>query len=138
MKRILINKRNGNLKEIMSFNLNTSLETFIDVMKKVLYPNVKRKLIDSYDCSRYDPNSQKGIFASKRRKMTTKTPLKIRSQPIIDLQESPVTGKGSFEFGSKNYSLPNRNSYHVKKGRNKLGLSWAKLSLIRVWFWPGQ
>ena len=38
----------------MSFNLNTSLETFIDVMKKVLYPNGKRKLIDSYDCSRYD------------------------------------------------------------------------------------
>ena len=28
-------------------------------------------------------------------------------------------GEGSLEFGSKDYSLPNMNSYHVKKGRKR-------------------
>ena len=68
------------------------IENFINVMKMVHKCTNKRKIITLNDYRSKNGTSQSSkLNLNKRLKMATSTPTHYRDQPLIDLDESPVT-----------------------------------------------
>ena len=82
---------------------SSDIENFIQVMKLVQKCNNKRKF-NTLTNSRSSNESGLSVGPNKKLKMTTSTPAHYRSQPLINLDESPVTAQENMDMTGSNTS----------------------------------